>query len=116
MLPSLIMKKTIICLAILALFPSVVNASEENFSKGKITGIKIEGRWIEVIQENAKYPDKCSNSESWYLFRGADETDDLLKMLLTAYQTDKAVEIGRHYSNSKCNQDNKATIFSVWLR
>ena len=85
------MKKNILALTFLILGMPIANAQDTVVSKGKISEIRVSNEGVDIVQENAIYPEGCTNPQFFRLnVPGKNEFSTLMPILI-AYQSGKEV-------------------------
>ena len=107
------MKRIILALAFLTSGIQVASAEAENISEGKILEIRVLNIGIEVLQENAVFPEGCDKAK--YFGVTSDREGEyymLLQPLLAAYQSGRDVRL----KTGSCIKGITADIEEVWLK
>ena len=92
------MKKIILAIIFSIISMPIANA-QSTTSKGKISEIRVSNRKVDVVQENAVYPEDCSDLGYFMLSVPAKNEFSTLMPILIAYQSGKEVTL----KVSSCN-------------
>ena len=91
------MRIIILSLVFLTSSIQLANAEPENISEGKILEIRVTENIVQVVQENATYPEGCDNVK-FFRVPTSGKRQSLFLSILAAYQSGLNVRL----KTSKC--------------